>query len=88
MGSWTGPHPFSRKVGLLGPRPLSSPSSQQAHLAYGPDSSSIPTNIFDVVHTLSLSSPSDQWYMDIGVTSHMIANGGTFSSYFNLSNTH
>lgn len=37
------------------------------------------------MHTLSIAPPINQLYMDIGATSHMIANGGNLMSYFNLS---
>lgn len=40
------------------------------------------------MHTLSLTPPDDNWYMDTGATSHMTANEGTLSSYFNMSKNH
>lgn len=42
----------------------------------------------DAFHTLSISPPNHQWYMDTGATSHMTSNKGNLSSYFNLGNTH
>lgn len=42
----------------------------------------------DAFHTLSISPPNDQWYIDTGATSHMTSNEGNLSSYFNLGNTH
>lgn len=42
----------------------------------------------DAFHTLSISPPNDQWYMDTGATSHMTSNEGNLSSYFNLGNAH
>ncbi|XP_058783621.1 uncharacterized protein LOC131658331 [Vicia villosa] len=39
-----------------------------------PTSSYALTNIQASMHTLSLSTPDDQWYMDTGATSHMTAN--------------
>ncbi|GAU30653.1 hypothetical protein TSUD_224090 [Trifolium subterraneum] len=42
-----------------------------------PTSSYAPTDIQAAMHTLSLSPPDDQWYMDTGATSHMTENGGT-----------
>jgi len=38
------------------------------------------------MHTLSYTPSDDQWYTDIGDTSHMTANGGNLTSYFNMSN--
>jgi hypothetical protein len=60
-------------------------SSHQAHVASVAPSYS-PTDIQDAMHTRSLSPPDDQWYMDTGATSHMTANGGNLTSYFNMSN--
>ena len=37
------------------------------------------------MHTLSLHQPDDQWYMDIGATSHMTPDQGILSPYFNMS---
>ncbi|KAI4348037.1 hypothetical protein L6164_008799 [Bauhinia variegata] len=39
------------------------------------------------MHTLGLTPPDANWYMDTGATSHMTSAQGTLSSYFNLSNT-
>jgi hypothetical protein len=79
------PYPTARnskeQPGILGPRP-----SHQAHVVNAPSSSYAPTDIQAAMHTLSLSSPDDQWYMDTGATSHMTANGGNLTSYFNMSN--
>ncbi|GAU12928.1 hypothetical protein TSUD_97390 [Trifolium subterraneum] len=80
------PYPTARnskdQPGILGPRP-----SHQAHVANtAPTSSYAPTDIQAAMHTLSLSPPDDQWYMDTGATSHMTANGGNLKSYFNMSN--
>lgn len=52
------PRSSSQQTGLMGPRP---PSTQQAHIAsYLIQSSTYaPTDIFDVLHTLSISSPTD-----------------------------
>lgn len=38
------------------------------------------------MHTMSLSQPDGNYYMDTGATSHMTADQGIFSSYFNSSN--
>ncbi|MCI52880.1 hypothetical protein A2U01_0074126, partial [Trifolium medium] len=35
------------------------------------------------MHTFSISTPDDQWYMDIGATSYMTANGGNLTSMSN-----
>ncbi|KAG6787387.1 hypothetical protein POTOM_009026 [Populus tomentosa] len=62
-----------RQTGLLGPRP------QQAHMAASTQqapSSYAPTDIQAAMHTLSITPPDNQWYMDTGATSHMTANGG------------
>ena len=40
------------------------------------------------MHTLGLTPPEANWYMDTGATSHMTFAEGTLSSYFNLSNKH
>lgn len=52
------PRSSSQQTGLMGPR---APSTQQAHIAsYLIQSSTYaPTDIFDVLHTLSISSPTD-----------------------------
>lgn len=48
---------------------------------------SIPTNIEEAMHTLTLTPPDGTWYMDTGATSHMTSRQGNLSFYFNLSNT-
>jgi hypothetical protein len=45
-----------------------------------------PTDIQATMHTLSLAPPDEQWCMDMGATSHMIANRGNLRSYSNISN--
>jgi len=40
------------------------------------------------MHTLTLSPPDENWYMDIGDTSHMTTDKGTLSSYFYSSKNH
>ncbi|PNY04738.1 retrovirus-related Pol polyprotein from transposon TNT 1-94 [Trifolium pratense] len=60
----------NKQPGILGPKPL-----HQAHVASTLPSYS-PTDIQTAMHTLSLSPPDDQWYMDTGATSHMTANEG------------
>jgi len=55
-------------------------STPQAQSSYAP------TDIPAAMHTLSLAPPAEQWYMDTGATSHMTANGGNLTSYFNMSN--
>jgi len=39
------------------------------------------------MHTMSLQTPDNQWYMDTGATSHTAASRGNLSSYFPLSNS-
>ena len=48
---------------------------------------STPTDITVAMHTLTLTPPDANWYMDTGATSHM-RSSGTLSSYFNLSSIH
>ena len=43
-----------------------------------------PTDIDQAMHTLSLSSPDEQYYMDTGAISHMIWAQGTLINYFPL----
>ncbi|XP_057532887.1 uncharacterized protein LOC130810775 [Amaranthus tricolor] len=50
--------------GILGPKP----QQQQAHVA---DSQWTPTAIESAMHTMTLSPPDSNWYMDTGATSHM-----------------
>jgi len=38
------------------------------------------------MHTLFMTPPDEQWYMDIGATSHTTANRGNLMSYSNISN--
>ena len=42
-------------------------------------------DIESAMHTMSLSQPDPDWYMDTGATSHMTSTQGNLSSYFNLS---
>ena len=39
------------------------------------------------MHTMSLHTPDDQWYMDTDATSHTVASQGNLSSYFPISNS-
>ncbi|GAU46841.1 hypothetical protein TSUD_83480 [Trifolium subterraneum] len=64
-----------RQPGVLGPRP----QQQQAY------ATTAPTDIESAMHTMSLSQPDPDWYMDTGATSHMTSTQGNLSSYFNLS---
>ena len=61
--------------GVLGPRPQ----------AYAAESPSVPTDIEAAMHTLTLTPPDPNWYMDTGATSHMTSSQGNILSYFNLS---
>ncbi|XP_073041987.1 uncharacterized protein [Primulina eburnea] len=74
----------NRASRVLGPRP------QQAYTAYYAPSNAeyIPTDVETAMHTMSLSQPDGNYYMDTGATSHMMADQGIFSSYFNSSNNH
>ena len=40
-----------------------------------------PTNIDQAMHSLSLSSPDEQYYMDTGATSHMTPSQGNLLHY-------
>nr|KYP74656.1 hypothetical protein KK1_007343 [Cajanus cajan] len=40
------------------------------------------------MHTLGISPPDANWYMDTSATSHMTSAQGNFTSYFNMSNKH
>ncbi|XP_057523869.1 uncharacterized protein LOC130803685 [Amaranthus tricolor] len=53
-------------AGLLGPRP-----AQSFHATNSSSPGYFPTDIDQAMHTLSLSSPDEQYYMDTGATSHM-----------------
>ena len=44
-----------------------------------------PTDIEAAMHALSFSQPDGNYYMDTGATSHMTADAGILSSYFNSS---
>jgi len=38
------------------------------------------------MHTLGITPPDVNWYMDTGATSHMTSTQGNLTSYFNMSN--
>ncbi|XP_062109896.1 uncharacterized protein LOC133821768 [Humulus lupulus] len=82
--SWKPHSPPPRQSGVLGPRP------QQAYSALVAPSTIryTPTNINAAMHTLALSQPHENWYMDTGATSHMTTDSCTLSSYFNSSKNH
>ena len=61
--------------GILGPRP------PQAYIT-----TPTPTDIEAAMHTLGLTPPDVNWYMDTGATSHMTYAQGNLTSYFNMSN--
>ena len=48
----------------------------------------MPTDIEAAMHALSFSQPDGNYYMDTSATSHMTADAGILSSYFNSSNKH
>jgi len=75
---WTRPTGPPKQPGILGQRP-------QAYATTTP--SQTPTDIEAAVHTMSLQTPDNQWYMDTGATSHTTASRGNLSSYFPLSNS-
>ncbi|XP_048494626.1 uncharacterized protein LOC125494834 [Beta vulgaris subsp. vulgaris] len=78
--SWAPRHQqVQQGAGLLG----SGPRQQQQ--AYAADAPSVPTDIEAAMHTLGLTPPDPNWYMDTGATSHMTSSHGTLNSYFNLS---
>ncbi|XP_020259707.1 uncharacterized protein LOC109836256 [Asparagus officinalis] len=71
----TGWAPRSTAPGLLGQRP------QQAFVAQSqpaeqPSGMFVPTTLAEAMHTLSLTPPDDDWYMDTGATSHMTSDQG------------
>ncbi|KAH0661221.1 hypothetical protein KY284_026152 [Solanum tuberosum] len=72
--SWTRPN-YGQQPGILGPRP------QQAYTT-----APILTDIEAAMHTLGITPPDANWYMDTGVTYHMTSAQGNFTSYFNMSN--
>ncbi|CAH9128128.1 unnamed protein product, partial [Cuscuta epithymum] len=72
---WNGAPPSPcASVSILGPAP------HQAHLG-GP--STTPTDITAAIHTMPLSQPDPNWYMDTGATTHMTSSSGTLTPYFN-----
>lgn len=64
------------------------PRLQHAYAAYYAPTTVgyTPTYIEAAMHTMTLSQPDGNYYMDTGATSHMTADQGIFSSYFNSSN--
>ncbi|KAD2394048.1 hypothetical protein E3N88_41025 [Mikania micrantha] len=63
--------------GILGPRP------PQAYSAS--ENSFTPTDLEQAFHTMTLTPPDQNWYMDSGATSHMTNTSGNLSSYDNKS---
>ncbi|CAH9091754.1 unnamed protein product [Cuscuta epithymum] len=59
------PHPGA---GILGARP------PQAHIS-GPSSTF--TDMNSAMHTMTLTPPDNNWYMDTGATSHMTSDSGS-----------
>ncbi|CAH9131000.1 unnamed protein product [Cuscuta epithymum] len=57
-------------AGILGPRP------QQVHVA-----EHAPTDLAAAMHTMNLSPPGDQWYMDTGASSNMTASPDGHSNH-------
>ena len=78
------PRPGSRPPsgpGVLGPRPAHAFTAA----VEPPSTEAVPTDIESAFHTLTLTPPDDNWYMDTGATSHMTSDSGTLLSYFNSS---
>lgn len=67
------------QTGILGPRP------QSPAQAYSVQSSPTATDIEAAMHTMGISQPDPNWYMDTGATSHMTSAPGTLSSYSKVS---
>ena len=80
--SWTPRQPStaSSSPSILGPRPQQAFVSQSAP-AEPSTGKFVPTDIVAAMQTLSLQPPDDNWYMDTGATSHMMADQGILSSY-------
>ena len=55
--------PPCQQPGILGSKP------QQAYTTTSPT----PIDIEDAMHTLGITSPDPNWYMDTGATSHMMS---------------
>ncbi|KAK2364665.1 hypothetical protein QL285_089511 [Trifolium repens] len=73
---WTRPTGPLKQPNILGKRPQ----------AYATTTSSLtPTNIEAFMHTMSLHTPDNQWYMDTGAT-YTTTSHGNLSSYSPLSN--
>ncbi|XP_010679698.1 uncharacterized protein LOC104894999 [Beta vulgaris subsp. vulgaris] len=83
------------------PRPMNSAQQHPSHGLLGPRSQSYnamtsssapqstgytPTDIEAAMHALSFAQSDGNYYMDTGATSHMTADSGILSSYFNSSN--
>ena len=71
------PVPLPKQPCILGQRP-------QVYAAS--TSSQMPTDIEASMHTMSLHTLDNQWYMDTDATSHTAASQGNLSSYFPVSN--
>ena len=69
--------------GILGPCPAHNLFTGSCSL---PDY--FPTNINQAMHTLSLSSPDEHFYMDTVATSHTTHPQGNFLKYFPLKHHH
>ncbi|GJS37102.1 hypothetical protein Tco_0535484 [Tanacetum coccineum] len=63
-----------QQPGILGPCPTQSNAASTIH-----------ADLDQAMHTMSLTPPDDQWYMDTGATLHMTISQGTLSSFFNMS---
>ncbi|XP_071735802.1 uncharacterized protein [Rutidosis leptorrhynchoides] len=64
---WTRPQLSNGQPGILGPRPSAN---------YANSVVSQPTDLESAMHTMTLNPPDENWYLDIGATSHMTNNQG------------
>nr|GEY99217.1 hypothetical protein [Tanacetum cinerariifolium] len=78
--SWPTSPSNGPSVGILGPHPNQAYATSIAPstLAYAPELES-------VMHTMTLNPPDENWYMDIGASSHMTGSQGTLSYYSHMS---
>ncbi|GJW42286.1 hypothetical protein Tco_0071085 [Tanacetum coccineum] len=78
--SWTRPTNTTGQPSILGPRP------QQPYASFVVAASTVPTHIETTMHTMILNPPDDNWYMDMGVSSHMNTSPG--SGHTIIQNSH
>ncbi|XP_057521616.1 uncharacterized protein LOC130801751 [Amaranthus tricolor] len=77
--NWTKQKPYSSSYGVprvLGPHPAQNfCTGSSSSIGY------CPTKIDHAMHNISLSTPDEQYYMDIGATSHMSHSQGTLLNH-------